>query len=77
MNKSWTKYIVTIAAVIVVFWLIGLAIRLAGWLLNLLLPVAALVLVVAIVMAWRRQKPRPSSSRQSLKISRDTSDNKK
>jgi Flp pilus assembly protein TadB len=79
MKPSPTRLIVTIAAIIVVFWLIGLALKVAGWLLNLLLPVAAAVLIVAIVSAWYRQPKSPrrtSQKKEPLRISRDTSDKK-
>lgn len=82
MNKVWTRRIIIIAAVIVIFWLIGLTIKLAGWLLNLLLPVAALIITAAIIFSW--SKPQKKSTTQTsdttkepLKVSRDTSDKRK
>lgn len=79
MKSSVVRLIVTIAAIIVIFWLIGLALRLASWLLEVLLPVAAVILIAAIVVAWYRRS-RPSShtgnKKESLKISRDTSNKK-
>jgi undecaprenyl pyrophosphate phosphatase UppP len=79
-SKSLYRLIVTIAVIIVGLWLVLLAFKIAGWLLNILLPVAAVVLIVAVIMSWGRKSgaseahPRKS---KTLKISRDTSDNKK
>ncbi len=71
MKQSLPQIIVTIAAIIIGIWLLGLALRVAGWLLNLLLPVAVVIIIIAIVMSWRRKQQGP------IKISRDTSDTKK
>lgn len=72
--SPWPRRIVIIAAIIVGFWLIGLAIRIAGWILHLLLPVAAIILIIAVILNWRHRSANPKKN--SLKISRDTSDKK-
>lgn len=79
MKTPLSRLIVTIAAIIVIFWLIGLAFKVAGWLLNLLLPAAALILIIAIIISWYKSQHTVTrdKAKDSLKISRDTSDKKK
>lgn len=67
-SRSLPRLIVFVAALIVLLWLVGAAIKLAGWLLNLLLPAAALVIIVALVISWKNRR-----SPKILKVSRDTS----
>lgn len=80
-SRSLSRLIVTIAVIIVAFWIIGTAIKIASWLLNLLLPVAAVILIVAIILSWRKAPSQKQQSthhpKESLKISRDTSDKKR
>ena len=81
MDTPWMRRIVFIAAIIVIFSLIGFAIRLAGWLFNLLLPAAALIILIALILSWsRRSRSRKPSTtykqREPLRISRDTRDKK-
>lgn len=71
-HTRFSRLIIGIAAIIVVFWLIGLAIKLTAWLLNLLLPVAAVILIIAVIVSWRERQKSPT-----LKVTRDTSDTKK
>ena len=79
MNHVWARRITIIAAIVVIFWLIGLAIKLTGWLLNLLLPVAAVILIVAIILSWYKPDKKSAtrrSTKEPLRITRDTSDKK-
>ena len=61
MNKL-TRLIFTIAAIIVTVWLVALLFRVAAWIINGLLYVAAIVVIVGLVRAYiQRQKPQSSA----------------
>lgn len=77
MKTPLTRLIITIAAIIVIFWLIGLALKITAWLLNLLLPAAALILIIALVYRFISQKPTATTSKKApLKIEREPSKEK-
>lgn len=77
MKTPLTRLIITIAAIIVIFWLIGLALKITAWLLNLLLPAAALILIIALVYRFISQKPAATTSKKApLKIEREPSKEK-
>lgn len=77
MQKSLIRLIITIAAIIVGAWLIILAFKLAAWIINGLIGVAAVVLIVAIVYRFVRQQPSTTSKRSRLRIEREPSKEKK
>lgn len=77
MQKSLIRLIITIAAIIVGAWLIILAFKLAAWIINGLISVAAVVLIVAIVYRFVRQQPSTTSKRSRLRIEREPSKEKK
>ncbi len=77
MNNSLIRLIITTAAIIVGAWLIILAFKLAAWIINGLIGVAAVVLIVAIVYRFVRQQPSTTSKRSRLRIEREPSKEKK
>lgn len=52
MNDKLTRLIFTIAAVVVGAWLLALVFRVAAWIMNGLLYVAAIVVIVGLVSAY-------------------------
>jgi uncharacterized membrane protein len=79
MQPIILRRIIIIAILIVVLWLIVTVIKLAVWILNLLLPVAVAILIIAFVFSWRspRKPTKRSEKKESLKIRRDTRTTKK
>lgn len=60
-NMKLTRLIFLVSAVIVGVWLLGLVLKLAAWLINGLLYVAAVVVVIGLISAYidsRKQSPR-------------------
>ena len=55
MNKL-TRLVFAIAAVIVGVWLLALVFRLAAWIINGLLYVAAIVVIVGLVSAYLQSR---------------------
>ncbi len=58
MNRL-TQFIFTIAVIVVGVWLLALVFRLATWMINGLLYVAAVVIIVGLISAYvqgRKQK---------------------
>lgn len=47
-----SRVIFVIAAIIVGVWLVGLAIKLATWVINSLLYIAAVIVIIGIVRMW-------------------------
>lgn len=59
MNNKLTRLIFLIAAVIVGAWLLSLVFKLAAWIINGLLYVAAIVLIVGLISAYvQSRKPK-------------------
>lgn len=57
--NNLTRLIFTIAAIIVGVWLLALVFRVAAWLINGLLYVAAIVVIVGLVSAYvQSRKPK-------------------
>ena len=77
MQNSLIRLIITIAAIIVGAWLIILAFKLAAWIINGLIGVAAVILVGAIIYRFVRQRPATTSKKAPLKIEREPSKEKK
>jgi membrane protein implicated in regulation of membrane protease activity len=78
MQNSLIRLIITIAAIIVGAWLIILAFKLATWIINGLIGVAAVIVIIALAYRFVRQAP-PSSSpskKTPLKIEREPSKEK-
>lgn len=77
MQNSLIRLIITIAAIIVGAWLIILAFKLAAWIINGLIGVAAVIVVIALVYRFVRQAPSSSPSKKApLKIEREPSKEK-
>lgn len=53
-----TKLIFSIAAIIVGVWLLGQVFKLAAWLINGLLYVAAIVVIIGMITAFIEQRRR-------------------
>ena len=47
-----TRLIFLIAAVIVIAWLVGLVFKLAAWLINGLVYIAAIVVIIGLISAY-------------------------
>lgn len=78
MKDIWIRRVIIISIIIVIFWVIGLLLKLAGWILSLLLPVAAIILIVAIIVSWYKpQHTAKYDKKEPIRIARDTSDKKK
>ncbi len=52
MNNKLTRLIFLIAAIIVGAWLLSLVFKLAAWIINGLLYVAAIVVIVGLISAY-------------------------
>ena len=78
MKTSLTRLIITIAIIIVGAWLVMLAFKVAAWLINGLVGVAAVIIIAAIIYRFTIQKPSSSSTKKDpLKIEREPSKEKK
>lgn len=77
-KRQLIRLIITIAVIIVVVWLIGLAFKAIAWLLNGLIGIAALVLIAALIYAFVHQprKARGGAKKPPLKIEREPSKEK-
>lgn len=62
-----SRVIYIIAAIIVGVWLFGLAIKLAAWLINSLLYIAAVIVIIGIVRTWWESRHK-STDKQSSKV---------
>lgn len=59
-----SRVIFIIAAIIVGAWLLGLLLKLAAWLINGLLYIAAIILIIGIVNTYlENRRKRPSTKR--------------
>ncbi len=59
MNNKLTRLIFLIAAVIVGAWLLSLVFKLAAWIINGLLYVAAIVVIIGLISAYAQtRKPK-------------------
>ncbi len=58
-SMKLSRVIFTIAAIIVGVWLIGLAIKLAAWVINSLLYIAAVIVIIGIVRMWWESRKNP------------------
>ena len=71
------RLIVIIAAIVVVAWLIGLFLRIAAWILNGLVGVAAIILIVALIYRWFNNINAAQTTKKGpLKIEREPSKEK-
>lgn len=71
------RLIVIIAAIVVVAWLIGLFLRLAAWILNGLVGVAAIILIAALIYRWFNSVNTARATKKGpLKIEREPSKEK-
>ncbi|OYX53847.1 hypothetical protein B7Y92_01380 [Candidatus Saccharibacteria bacterium 32-50-13] len=78
MKTSLTRLIITIAIIIVGAWLVMLAFKVAAWLINGLVGVAAVIIIAAVIYRFVVQKPSSSSTKKApLKIEREPSKEKK
>lgn len=77
-----SRLVITIAIIIVVAWCIGQLFRLAAWLLNGLVGVAAVILIAAIIYRWFNASKNTShaystnTKKNPLKIEREPSKEK-
>lgn len=78
MKTSLTRLIITIAIIIVGAWLVMLAFKVAAWLINGLVGIAAVIIIAAVIYRFTVQKPSSSSTKKApLKIEREPSKEKK
>ena len=57
-----SRVIFVIAAIVVGVWLVGLAIKLAAWVINSLLYIAAVIVIIGIVRYWWENRRKSSGS---------------
>ena len=78
MKTSLTRLIISIAIIIIGAWLVMLAFKVAAWLINGLVGIAAVIIIAAVIYRFTVQKPSSSSTKKApLKIEREPSKEKK
>ena len=78
MKTSLTRLIISIAIIIIGAWLVMLAFKVAAWLINGLVGIAAVIIIAAVIYRFAVQKPSSSSTKKApLKIEREPSKEKK
>ena len=77
-NQQLVRLVITIAIIIVVAWLIGLAFKAIAWLLNSLVGIAAIILIIALIYSRRKSPTTHSPSKKPpLKLEREPSKEKR
>ena len=57
MKTSLTRLIITIAIIIIGAWLVMLAFKVAAWLINGLVGIAAVIIIAAVIYRFAVQDP--------------------
>jgi membrane protein implicated in regulation of membrane protease activity len=70
------RVIFIIAAVIVGVWVLGLLVRLVGWVFESLLYIAAIIVIIGVLRYWWEKRKSPQSDRERNAVDEEIVDNK-